>query len=140
MSGPGVGFEVPENTPSRASFIEAPQAIRKQYRPWGPSGNDSAGEFSPPDSPAYKVFVLAFWGRFGKLRTSKQNPSGLLVPESPADHWTQWEQYLTAIATHNPGFWAERGYGKATGNTTPTREEIIDAWMAGGSVGEPPMK
>jgi hypothetical protein len=118
-----VGFVLPPGTRSRAN-TDQPQAILQQFLPWGDSGNDTRDEFSAPGSPENNRFLQTFQGRYGKARP------GQPIPDVPGLHHTDYESALTEIATSNPGWFAERGFGSATGRTDPSRQEIFDAQYA----------
>lgn len=118
-----VGFVLPPGTRSRAN-TDQPQAILQQFLPWGDSGNDTRDEFSAPGSPENNRFLETFQERYGRARP------GQPIPDAPGLHHTDYEAALTEIATSNPGWFAERGFGSATGRTDPSRQEIFDAQYA----------
>lgn len=118
-----VGFVLPPGTRSRANTDE-PQAILQQFLPWGDSGNDTRDEFSIPGSPENNRFLATFQGRYGKARP------GQPIPDAPGLHHTDYEAALTEIATSNPGWFAQRGFGSATGSRNPSRQEVFDAQYA----------
>jgi hypothetical protein len=107
-----VGFKLRPNTYSRMSHLPSPYKINEAGVPV-----PGAPDFIPQ----------------AQLRYGTPLPPWQPLDSAPGLHEPEFEYFLSNIATKNPDWFEQNGYGKATGNLTADFIEAHDAWYGQGA-------